>query len=113
MRALLAIACAFLLVGCQSPGPATATRRMSAVPQARSAVVIAPPAKFLLISWRNYNVGDTNVVTGLATSTNLALPMEQWVVRCETNCNAEINSFALPLTEPQEFIRAYAKAINP
>ena len=104
MKLTLAIAFLIGALGCSASKPGVAL--------SRAATVTLPPVpNTMLYQWRNNNCGDSNVVTGLVSSTNLALPMEQWLIRCQTNCAAETNSCTLPIAKPQEFIRAYNRSL--
>jgi hypothetical protein len=96
---------AMLLPGC--------TSQPAAVPIVvqRSIVSLAVPQppipRTVTLQWQNNNTGNPEVRTGIASSTNIVAPMEEWEVLFVTNCMSATNTFNAPIVNQKEFFRAF------
>ena len=66
---------------------------------------LAAVSPTITLSWLNNNPGNTNVVTGIESTTDFV----NWQTRCVTNCADVTNYATLPMTSPHEFFRAFTK----
>ena len=97
--------CGGLLAGCVTPHPRLVSPPLPTAAR-RSALsfpaTVPPPLKEILIVWLNGNTGDTNVITGLQSTTDFVT----WQTICTTNCDEATNYYSVPLAD-RGFIRAF------
>lgn len=112
-----AVACllALLLTGCRQTGPDWATlppRPAPLPPMARFtefAPLPPPTERTVTLLWLNNNTGNPAVQTGIVSAPDLKMPMELWMVRFQTNCDAVTNTCTLPEPSGPEFYRAFTE----
>ena len=63
-----------------------------------------PPIRHTITyAWLNDNMGDTNVITGLQSTSDFVT----WQTLCVTNCDSATNYFTVSNYLPCQFFRAY------